>query len=270
VSELSGSFGGTWAHKPAFVQAFGLGGSNHDQVERTLEVVSAALDEVSRKATRAPSEEGIPKANIPPIVAHEGIEPETAKEIDLDPTGATLAWWRQRMDDAIRISIYVMGGIAAVAGIALSALLSGDLTPAQVYYADTVLTLSTMLVFASGYGVAILYFFKIADVVNVFSPNRSQETRKVQIRKAMSSVGLWCFVIMGLGVTLGLPTYMGLELRRALPEFHRLLRCEVEVLKSFELPAFVPEFDCTDTLLEMRSTLRMPARTRTAPDNYGE
>lgn len=190
-------------------------------------------------------------------------------EDDLDPDGATLRWWRRRIDDLLKASKYLFGGLTFTIGLSFTVLLSGK-TPYLLYAAEMVFIHTIDAMVYTVCGVFFLYLFKIADITNVYSPRKSALSKALQVKHLIFSVAMFFMIAGGAGWALGTPLLAVYQARVAVPEIARVLRCEAEHSNSLQYRNYVPSVECWETIDELNSPARIASRPKEKTPYVGE
>lgn len=170
------------------------------------------------------------------------------------------AWWRQRFDDFFRASVVILGGLAALAGIALASLLGGEISPAQVKYAQLVLGQTGLLMLYASLGLAALYMLKISDFCDIYaSPLREWARRFLQkhprfkwIPSALASLALMLSLAASAGYPIAMPLVIGGAFIGLMPRLNDEVRCEAEYWRSVQEETYRPAKDCRDIIARMK------------------
>lgn len=170
------------------------------------------------------------------------------------------AWWRQRFDDFFRASVVILGGLAALAGIAIASLLGGGVSPAQVKYAQLVLGQTGLLMLYASFGLAVLYILKISNFGDIYaSPHREWAKRFFQkhprlkwVSSAFASLVLMLFLVTSAGYPIAMPLVIGGAYLGLMPQLNDEIRCEAEYWRSLQEESYRPAVDCRDIIAKMK------------------
>lgn len=190
---------------------------------------------------------------------------------DVDPTGNLAARHQKLIADIQTGSGYCFGGLAALSGLALGAVFTGSPSPIQLKIAEfTFMTASEAAAYV-GYAYFLFWFLNFFGAANIFTPKQSKLSAKAKrsafVRSAVLA-GVVCFAAYQILID---PLLLIRDMRRRVPEFVRLLHCEMEVAEARKSPNYVPTMACEHDVRAMNHPVRMLPRERTEiPSSFGE
>ncbi|WP_374300391.1 hypothetical protein [Ferrovibrio sp.] len=181
---------------------------------------------------------------------------------DIDPSGTLLARHRKLLADLLKGIGYCFGGGAALSGLALGAIFTGSASPIQLKIAEFVFMTASEATAYLGYAYFLFWYLNFFDVVNVFSPKSNPLSAKATFYVLLRSGFLAVIIGYAAFYILIDPATLMRDMRRRVPEFVRLLHCEIEVSEARKSPAYVATMACWDDVQASNSPVRMLPHNR--------